>query len=104
MGFKVPGPAGQVSDLSSLSSARLSYTASPWTRLVQLADVVLWAVALALMAMDGRRRRTGRHGMETVDPEWFAPLAPPATRARSTRVDHGPSYNDLTGDEVWTDV
>jgi hypothetical protein len=104
MGFKVPGPAGQVSDLSSLSSARLTYTASPWSRVVQLAEVVLWGGALALVALDGRRRRTGRHGMETVDPEWFVPLAPAATRARSPRLDHGPTYNDLTGDEVWTDV
>jgi hypothetical protein len=77
-----------------------------WTiRASQIVEVVLWAVAIAVAAIDLRRRRAQHPPTETVRPEWFTPMSPAVARGGWRRGTHGGlGAEDLEGDEVWIDV
>jgi hypothetical protein len=71
----------------------------------RLVAVVLWVVAVAVAAIDLRRRRAEYPPTETVRREWFAPMAPAASRPGWRRGSAGGlGAEDLKGDEVWVDV
>ncbi|MHB1535093.1 MAG: hypothetical protein ACYC1D_10925, partial [Acidimicrobiales bacterium] len=68
-------------------------------------ELLLWAVALALVSADLRRRRLRPPGSEAVRPEWFAPLdggGPPRSH-RSGRDVIGSGDEAMDSDEVWID-
>jgi GT2 family glycosyltransferase len=98
MTFAVPATA-------SAGTATLTVGPSLSTRLAQLVSVALWVVAIAVAAVDLRRRRSEHPPSETVRPEWFAPMAPASSRGGWRRPDLGGlGAEDLKGDEVWIDV
>jgi hypothetical protein len=68
-------------------------------------QIGLWLAAIAVAAIDLRRRRAEHPPTETVQPEWFAPLAPASSRPGWRRGSPGAlGADDLAGDEVWVDV
>jgi hypothetical protein len=97
MGFTVPaGAAGP---------ARLAPPSGSGLHAGQLVQIFLWAAAIAVAAVDLRRRRAEHPPTETVHPEWFAPMAPAASRSGWRRGSSGGlGADDLKGDEVWVDV
>jgi hypothetical protein len=71
----------------------------------QLVQIGLWLAAIAVAAIDLRRRRAEHPPTETVHPEWFAPMAPASSRPGWRRgLSGGLGADDLKGDEVWVDV
>ena len=95
MAFAVPTTASSAPTVT----ARLAYSPPLLQRAGYVVEVVLWAAAVALVLAD-RRRRSATRGEEAVDPEWFAPSAPPAPRRRSR-----PAPAAATdAEEVWTDA
>jgi GT2 family glycosyltransferase len=97
MGFAVP--------TNAVGPATLSLPGSPLLRGSQLIQIVLWAAAIAIAAVDLRRRRAESPPTETVRPEWFAPTSPVVTGSGWRRGSSAPlGADDLKGDEVWIDV
>jgi hypothetical protein len=74
-------------------------------RLLQILEIILWLGVIAFAAIDVRRRRAEHPPVETVQAEWFAPMAPAAGRTRWQPGGTGAlGADDITGDEVWIDV
>jgi GT2 family glycosyltransferase len=97
MSFTVPQGAS--------GPARLATPAARGLRAGQLVGLALWLVAIAIAAIDLRRRRAQYPPTETVRPEWFAPMAPAGSRSGWRRgVPGALGADDLKGDEVWVDV
>lgn len=87
--------------LTGTASSARAVLEAPTSHLAPLLEVLLWALALVVMAVDLRRRyRRGAH-RELVDPSWFAPSAPRAERV-SDRSRSG--VGDMDSDEMWSDV
>jgi hypothetical protein len=94
--FEVPAGSG--------GTATLVATTSGSERSAQLLFAGLWLIVLVAVVIDRwRRSRAGAYD-ETVQAEWFTPVAPP--RRRSTRRDvavpNAPVGMD--SDEVWIDA
>ncbi len=71
----------------------------------QIVEIALWVAAIAVAAIDLRRRRAQHPPTETVRPEWFAPMSPAIARGGWRRGTHGGlGAEDLEGEEVWIDV
>ncbi len=103
MSFAVP--AGSAGTGSSAGPATLRLPPSAGLRTAQVLEILLWGVALAVAAIDLRRRRTEHPPTEFVRPEWFAPLAPVGARGGRRRGGSGGlGADDLQGDEMWIDV
>jgi GT2 family glycosyltransferase len=97
MRFAVPAAAA--------GTATLEVRPSSTAHFVQVLAVALWVVAIAVAAIDLRRRRSEHPPAETVRPEWFAPMAPASRRGGWHKPDLGGiGAEDLKGDEVWIDV
>jgi GT2 family glycosyltransferase len=97
MSFTVPSGA--------TGPARLATPAASGLRAGQVVGVFLWLVAIAIAAIDLRRRRAQHPPTETVRPEWFAPMASARSRPGWRRgAPGGLGADDLKGDEVWVDV
>jgi GT2 family glycosyltransferase len=85
--------------------ATLNLPPSAGLRGTQVAAIVLWLVALALVAIDLRRRRNEHPPRETVRPEWFVPLRSAGAGPRRRRsLQGGLGAEDLEGEELWIDV
>jgi len=69
--------------------AVLSLIPSLAVRAGQVAEVVIWLLAIAAVVLDQRRRRSG--APEAVEAEWFAPLRSPARRRRVSTVSLAPA-------------
>jgi hypothetical protein len=75
-------------------------------RVAEIAEIVLWAIVLAFVALDIRKRRNEEIDPEVVRPEWFVPVSPAADRRnwRSRQSSQSLGAEDMKGDEVWVDV
>jgi hypothetical protein len=97
MSFAVPaGVTGTATQVTTLS-----FSPSLGSRVAQQIELILWAAAVLVVVADMKRRRSRGVTRETVDPEWFTPLAvaaPDASTRRSATVESGGD------DEVWIDV
>jgi GT2 family glycosyltransferase len=89
---------------STPTRATLEIPAAGGLRAMQIVEIVLWVAAIGLVAVDVRRRRSEHPPSETVQAEWFIPMA--AASARGTWQPSGGALGpeDITGDEVWIDV
>jgi GT2 family glycosyltransferase len=97
--------AGSAGRASSAGGATLRLPASSGLRTAQVVELLLWGAALAIAAVDLRRRRMEHPPTEFVRPEWFAPMAPVAARSGRRRGSSiGLGADDLQGDEMWIDV
>jgi GT2 family glycosyltransferase len=101
MAFTVPPTA----TAAHAVPATLVQPAPTATRVLQIVEIVLWLAALAVAALDLRRRRSEHPPTETVQAEWFVPMAPARDRGRWQPGGAGSlGADDMTGDEVWIDV
>jgi hypothetical protein len=112
MSFAVPPSSSsqQGPTASAAAPATLDLPPSPGWRGAQIAGLVLWLVAISLVAVDVRRRRAEQPPRETVRPEWFVPLRTDqaarggAGLARRRPIQGGLGAEDLEGEEMWIDV
>ncbi|MDQ6785032.1 MAG: glycosyltransferase [Actinomycetota bacterium] len=79
--------------------------ASSIHHLAQLIEVALWALAVAIVILDRRRRAVSRV-VEAVQPQWFVPISQ-ARRvdawAAGSRSGLSSGESDYDADEVWVD-
>jgi hypothetical protein len=97
MSFAVPAN-------TTTGTASLQVRPSSTIHVIQLLAVALWAAAILVAAVDLRRRRSEHPPSETVQPEWFAPMAPASRRGWHRPDLGGLGAEDIKGDEVWIDV
>ena len=96
MSFSLPSAAG--------GSATLQHRTPVGLRAVQIIVIVLWLVAVVVVAVDVRRRRAEHPPIETVRPEWFAPAGPGGPRpGRFRSGERSLGADDLQAEEVWID-
>jgi hypothetical protein len=97
MSFTVPAAATGPPRLAAPSASGL--------RAGQLVQIFLWVAAIAVAAIDLRRRRAEHPPTETVHRDWFAPMAPASSRPGWRRGSSGGlGADDLKDDEMWADV
>jgi hypothetical protein len=114
MSFAVPPSSSSqqspTASATTAASATLDLPPSPGWRGAQIAGLVLWLVAISLVAVDVRRRRAEHPPRETVRPEWFVPLRSDQTgrggagQGRRRAIQGGLGAEDLEGEEMWIDV
>ncbi len=88
------------------ATATLTAPSSGLATAGQIGELVLWVLVLAVVAVD-RRRRLATAASETVQPEWFVPLAVSGSRSdgrTGSRSGLSAGDADLSSDEVWIDV
>lgn len=100
MAFPVPASPEGVPE-----AARLTYRAPFLVRGGDVLQVILWCLAVVLVARDLRRRHRSGTAPETADSEWFVPATPaPPRRSARSRVRNPEAVMAETPEEVWTDV
>jgi GT2 family glycosyltransferase len=119
MAFDVPAAAGAHASGTVTVPAVLAYRTPLLSRIAQLAGVLAWVVALAIVVLGKRRRSVPSASPEAVDPDWFAPMAAVRDERRRRRAgghsaprrrpagaaERGSAASgDPDGDEVWLDV
>jgi GT2 family glycosyltransferase len=100
MSFHVPAPeVAGTSGVPTLVPAQLTFHVPFWTRAGQSFELLLWAVGLALLLIDLRRRRRAGAEREAVNPDWFTPMSTPAGRSKGLRSVEGPEVHDDRDDD-----
>ncbi len=98
--------AGMLFDLTGGQggSASLAASTSTPTRVAQVIFAALWVLVAAGVVADRWRRSRAGVPSETVEAEWFTPLAPHRRRASRRRKAVSNAPKGMDSDEVWVDA